>query len=361
MTDNTNFLALADGTIFHGHSGGAAVDRLGEAVFNTGMSGYQEIISDPSYAGQIVALTAAEIGNYGCNPEDMESRGLFLSGLIVQGLNPPSNYRSQSTLPQLLQEAAVPCLYGVDTRRLTIHLRSRGTTRAYLHASTVPMSPEEGVARAAAWPGLDGVDYAAKVSRTESYVWNDSGDYHIVVFDFGVKYNILRSLAAQGLRITVVPAWTSAAEVMALQPDGVFLSNGPGDPAAIAGIVPTVQELCRQLPVLGICLGHQILGLAYGAQCGRLKFGHHGCNHPVKNGAGEVQITSQNHNFALSADNFPAELDITHINLNDQTVEGLRHKTRPVFSVQFHPEAAPGPHDAVAIFAEFRNLVEKSK
>lgn len=304
MTHNRTFLALADGSIFSGESGGAAVDQLGEAVFNTGMSGYQEIISDPSYAGQIVALTAAEIGNYGCNLDDMESRGLFLSGLIVQGFNQPSNFRSQFSLQQLLQESGVPCLYGVDTRRLTIHLRSRGTTKAFLHASDTPMTPAEAIARAQAWPGLDGIDYAAKVSQTQPYVWSEHGDYHIVVFDFGVKRNILRSLAAQQLRVTVVPAWTTADDVMALQPDGVFLSNGPGDPSAVAGIVPTVQELCRQLPVLGICLGHQIIGLAYGAQCGRLKFGHHGCNHPVKNAAGAVQITSQNHNFALSPGKF---------------------------------------------------------
>ena len=356
---NKHFLALADGSIFYGKSGGAAVDNAGEAVFNTGMTGYQEIISDPSYAGQIVTLTTAEVGNYGCNMDDMESRALFLNGLLVQGFNPPSNFRATASLEEMLKKNNIPCLYNVDTRRLTTLLRNSGTMKAYLHTSEEELSPAEAVARANGWCGLDGQDYAAKVSVTAPYEWNDNGDMHIVAYDFGIKYNILRELAKQNMRITVVPAWTTAQEILAMKPDGVFLSNGPADPSAVKGAIQAAKELCGTLPIMGICLGHQILGIAHGGNCRRLKFGHHGCNHPVKNLLLDtVEITSQNHNFAIDAADLPKKLEITHINLNDQTIEGFRHKSEPVFSVQFHPEAAPGPHDSNNLFLQFRKMLE---
>lgn len=357
MTDRS-FLALADGTVFFGKSGGAGVDQVGEVVFNTGMTGYQEIISDPSYAGQIVTLTTAEVGNYGCCAEAMESRGFFLSGLIIQGLNEPSNFKSEQSLADLLKKNQVPCLYEVDTRKLTLHLRACGTVKGFLHASEKNISPKEGVERARDWCGLDGQDYASKVSTTVPYEWNTTGDAHLVAYDFGIKYNILRELQKQGFKITVVPAWTTAKEVLALKPHGVFLSNGPADPSAVKGAIQAAKDLTGKVPLMGICLGHQILGLSQGARCHRLKFGHHGCNHPVKNlRSGTVEITSQNHNFAIDPASLTKKLEITHLNLNDQTIEGFRHRTEPAFSVQFHPEAAPGPHDSAHLFGQFRKMV----
>lgn len=359
---NRAFLALADGTIFFGKAAGAAVDRVGEVVFNTGMTGYQEIVSDPSYAGQIVTLTTAEVGNYGCSADAMESRGLFLSGLIIQGLNPPSNFKSECSLPDLLKQHQVPCLYEVDTRKLTLHLRSCGTVKGFLHTSEEAVTPEEGVARAREWCGLDGQDYAAKVSNPKGYEWSETGDLRVVAYDFGIKHNILRCLAAQKMAVTVVPAWTTAKEVLALKPDGVFLSNGPADPSAVKGAIQATKELVGKVPLMGICLGHQILGLATGGTCARLKFGHHGCNHPVKNLlTGLVEITSQNHNFSILPESLSTHLEVTHLNLNDQTIEGIRHRTEPAFSVQYHPEAAPGPHDSSYLFNQFRALLEGSK
>ena len=355
-----HYLALADGAVFYGQSCGAAVDTLGEAVFNTGMTGYQEIVSDPSYAGQFVVLSTSEVGNYGCNPDDMESRSLFLSGLIVREMNEPSNFRAVESLPAMLTRFGRPALSGIDTRSLVLHLRERGTQKAYLHASDEPLAVDEAVARADAWPGLDGVDSAQAVSNPEPNVWNADGDKKIVALDFGVKYNILRSLAAERLSIEVVPAWTGAEEILAKNPDGVFFSNGPGDPSAVVGAVETARALIGKLPIMGICLGHQILALACGAKCGRLKFGHHGCNHPVKNLLDEsVAMTSQNHNFAVLPESLPDELILTHLNLNDETVEGLRHRSEPVFSVQFHPEAAPGPNDSKRLFRQFRKMIDK--
>ena len=352
------YLALADGTVFNGVSCGAACDLPGEAVFNTGMSGYQEIVSDPSYFGQIVTLSTAEVGNYGCNDEDMESRGVFLNGLIVQNLNPPSSWRSRRSLDDLLKNSGRPILSGVDTRRLVLHIRENGTQKAWLHADGTELPVEEAVAKARAWSGLDGLDCAAQVAVAKPYNWSDKGDLHVVVIDCGVKYNILRQLAANGFRVTVVPCGTTAEAIFNLRPDGVLLSNGPGDPDGVVGVVDCVKKLLGKVPIMGICLGHQILGLACGAKTGRLHFGHHGCNHPVKNLlTNTVEITSQNHNFAIMPDSLGDNLEITHVNLNDGTIEGVRHRTLPAFSVQYHPEAAPGPFDARYLFGQFKELM----
>ena len=376
------FLALADGTVFHGVAFGAAKDALGEVVFNTGMSGYQEILTDPSYAGQFVTLTAAEIGNYGINGADVESRALFLSGLVIGDLTEPSNWRSEKSLDDYLKENGVPGIYGVDTRALTIHLREHGNQKAYLcmGGSQLAATESEAIAKAREWVGLDGQDYAAKVTCEKAHEFLATKDTksteskkelcdlcdlcgekdppHIVCYDFGVKSNILRSLAAWA-KVTVVPAKTSAEEVLALNPDGIFLSNGPADPAAVIYAIENIRKLLGKAPIMGICLGHQLLSLACGAKTMRLKFGHHGCNHPVKNLAtGQVEITSQNHNFAVDPATIPDCLEVTHINLNDNTIEGVRHKTLPAFSVQYHPESCPGPHDSQYLFKEFKTLIE---
>lgn len=362
------FLALADGTVFSGVAFGARKDAVGEVVFNTGMSGYQEILTDPSYAGQFVTLTYPEIGNYGTNPEDIESRGLFLSGLVVHDINDPSNFRSSASLDEYLQSAGRPGIYGVDTRALTIHLRSHGNQKAYLHVDGSEMTAEDAVAKANAWEGLDGQDYAARVTCESAYdfaVKKGGSRPLVVAYDFGVKTNILRWLDAEGFDVRVVPAKTSAAEVLSMNPDGVFLSNGPADPAAVTYAVDNIRRLLefsakeRSLPIMGICLGHQLLSIACGAKTGRLKFGHHGCNHPVKDlSTGKVEITSQNHNFAVLQETVPECLEVTHVNLNDGTVEGVRHRTLPAFSVQYHPESAPGPHDSRYLFARFREMIE---
>ena len=386
------FLALDDGTVFHGVAFGARKDALGEVVFNTGMSGYQEVLTDPSYAGQFVTLTTAEVGNYGINGADIESRALFLSGLVIGDLTEPSNWRSEKSLDDYLKENGVPGIYGVDTRALTLHIREHGNRKAYLHTGGSQFTatdsdaincapPEEAIAKARAWVGLDGQDYADKVTCKEAYEFPladsrqqsaDNPDVgrrmsnvqslpHIVCYDFGVKTNILRSLASWA-RVTVVPAKTPAEEVLALKPDGVFLSNGPADPAAVTYAIENIKKLLGKIPIMGICLGHQLLSLACGAKTGRLKFGHHGCNHPVKNLAtGKVEITSQNHNFAVMPESVPACLEVTHINLNDGSIEGVRHKTLPAFSVQYHPESCPGPHDSKYLFEEFKEMISAAK
>ena len=386
------FLALADGTVFRGVAFGARKDALGEVVFNTGMSGYQEILTDPSYAGQFVTLTTAEVGNYGVNGEDVESRGLFLSGLVIGDLTEPSNGRSEKSLDEYLRENGIPGIYGVDTRALTIHLRDHGNQKAYLRVESGELRVESGklreesgklrekaawaIEQARAWEGLDGQDYAAKVTCQATYGFRlQTSDFrlktgktevrspksevlsHVVCYDFGVKTNILRSLAAWA-RVTVVPATTTAEDVLALNPDGIFLSNGPADPAAVTYAIENVRRLLGKVPMMGICLGHQLLALACGAKTMRLAFGHHGCNHPVKNLAtGKVEITSQNHNFAVDPASVPDSLEVTHLSLNDNSIEGIRHKTLPAFSVQYHPEACPGPHDSASLFDEFKNAV----
>ena len=371
------FLALDDGAVFHGVAFGAKKDALGEVVFNTGMSGYQEILTDPSYAGQFVTLTTAEVGNYGINGADTESRALFLSGLVIGDLTAPSNWRSEKSLDEYLAENGVPGIYGVDTRALTLHIREHGNRKAYL---CMGGDEEEAIAKACEWVGLDGQDYAAKVTCGEKYVFSptesaenaeigrlesqiplrslrEAAHPHIVCYDFGVKTNILRSLVSWA-KVTVVPAKTSAEDVLAMNPDGVFLSNGPADPAAVTYAIENIRKLLGKVPMMGICLGHQLLSLACGAKTGRLKFGHHGCNHPVKNLAtGKVEITSQNHNFAVLPESVPDCLEVTHINLNDNSIEGVRHKTLPAFSVQYHPESCPGPHDSQYLFNQFKEMV----
>lgn len=351
------FLALDDRTVFRGVAFGAKKDSLGEVVFNTGMTGYQEILTDPSYAGQFVVLTTAEVGNYGINAEDVESRRLFLSGLVIGELTSPSNWRSEKSLDEYLKENGVPGIYGVDTRALTLHIREHGNRKAYL-AVLEGLDELEVLEKARIWEGLDGQDYAAKVTCEKPYGFS-TGCKHIVCYDFGVKTNILRSLA-EWAKVTVVPAKASAEEVLAMKPDGVFLSNGPADPAAVTYAIENIRKLLGKAPIMGICLGHQLLALACGAKTARLRFGHHGCNHPVKNLAtGKVEITSQNHNFAVVPESIPDCLEVTHLNLNDGSIEGIRHKTLPAFSVQYHPESCPGPHDSQYLFAAFKELVTK--
>ncbi|MDR1191486.1 MAG: glutamine-hydrolyzing carbamoyl-phosphate synthase small subunit [Verrucomicrobiales bacterium] len=378
-------LALEDGTVWPGRSIGAPGARLGEVVFNTSMTGYQEILTDPSYKGQIITMTYPEIGNYGVNDVDVESWTVHASGLVVRQLSPlASNFRGTKTLGDYLRDNGVVGIEGVDTRALTKKLRVSGAMKGLI--TTEEITAADAVRRAREWPGIVGVDTVREVTCRQPYQWDADGQdspawhddyqrasnsalgklppvkFNIVAIDCGIKYNILRRLREQGLASTVVPAATSAAEILARRPDGVFLANGPGDPAALTYVHETVRGLLGQVPLFGICLGHQMLAHAYGGRTFKLKFGHRGGNQPVQDlRDGKVTITAQNHGFAVDPDSLPADVEVTHINLNDGTCEGMRHKKFNAFSVQYHPEAAPGPHDANYFFAEFRKEIERSK
>ena len=367
-------LALADGTVYRGEAFGADGEGVGEVVFHTGMTGYQEVLTDPSYAGQIVCMTYPEIGNVGVNSEDEESAGLYLRGFVVRDhVDFPSSWRSRESLQDYLHRHGVPGISGLDTRALVRRLRTVGAMNGVLaHGEH---DPAELVRRASELPAMIGRNLVDEVTTAESYSWSEGSDwralgrrpsptYRILAYDFGIKRNILRMLANYGFDTMVVPARTSAAAALALEPDGIFLSNGPGDPAAVDYAVETVREIVGQKPIFGICLGHQILGLALGGTRTKLRFGHHGANQPAREeDSARVMITSENHGFALdgAALNADPDVEITHTNLNDGCVEGLRHRQLPVFSVQYHPEASPGPHDTSHLFLRFRELIESSR
>ena len=355
-------LALEDGTIFKGRSFGAEGERSGEVVFNTSMSGYQEIITDPSYKGQIVAMTYPLIGNYGVNADDVESCRPFIEGFVVKECSKiASNWRSQQSLAAYLKENNIPGIEGVDTRRLTLHIRQKGAMKAVL--STLDPDEQSLVKKAQSSAGLLGRDLVKEVICSQPYAWNQKGKLKVVAIDCGIKLNMLRILARKDCQVVVVPATASSRKILDMQPDGLLLSNGPGDPAALPYIVNTVKELLDKLPIFGICLGHQMLGQAFGGKTYKLKFGHHGANQPVKDlKTGKVAITVQNHGFCVDMDSLnKKEIELTHINLNDHTAEGLRHKKLPVFSVQFHPESSAGPHDAEYLFDEFIKMMKKFK
>jgi carbamoyl-phosphate synthase small subunit len=374
---NSAILALEDGTVFEGRSFGAPAERSGEVVFNTAITGYQEIFTDPSYAGQIVILTNPQIGNYGTSAEDNESAHPYIEGLAVREFSAiSSNWRSDRQAEHFLASSGIPIISDLDTRTLVRHLRSRGVMRGVL--SAVETDPAKLVAKAHSIPTMTGLDLASRVSTPQRYEWHKPVDacspseivarppeskYHVVAYDFGIKHNILRRLVQVGCRVTVVPALTSAEDVLALKPNGVFLSNGPGDPEPLQPEVANIRKLIGKLPVFGICLGHQLLGLAVGGKTYKLKFGHRGANHPVINKVtNKVEITSHNHGFAVDPDSLNLnEVEITHMNLNDQTLEGFRHRSHPVFCVQYHPEAAPGPHDSHYLFDDFVQLMAEGK
>ena len=382
-------LALEDGSVYRGAGFGGVATTCGEVCFNTSMTGYQEILTDPSYTAQIVTMTYPLIGNYGVNTQDIESYKPHAAGFVIRELSPlVSNWRADMSLESYLEENGIPGIQGVDTRALTRKLRVRGAMNGVI--STEDISAEEAIEKARDWPGLVGADYASQVTHKEAFDWDvkdeqsaqfrlvqgdsdedprqaraamPAADLPIVAYDFGVKYNILRLLRQKGFKVHVVPAQTSAEEVLKLKPAGVFLSNGPGDPEPLTYAVEAVSKLVAHgMPIFGICLGHQILGQALGGKTFKLKFGHRGGNQPVKDlRDGTIAITSQNHGYAVDAESLPSNVEVTHINLNDDTVEGLRHTEMPIFSVQYHPEAAPGPHDAKYFFQEFANLIDQAR
>ena len=379
-------LALADGTVFHGTAFGAEGEAGGEVVFNTAMTGYQEILTDPSYKEQLVAMTYPEIGNVGVNREDVESRQPYVTGFIVREYwDPPSSWRAEQSLGSYMAAHGIVGIADVDTRALVRHLRKHGAQEGVI--SSVDLDPQRVVAKAKARPGLVGRDLVREVTCATAYDWSEgpwrsaemaaaeiagaagaaravdpSQQPFVIAYDYGIKFNILRNLVASGCRVRVVPATTTADEVLAQRPDGVFLSNGPGDPDAVPYARENVARLIGKTPIFGICLGHQILGLALGGRTYKLKFGHHGANHPVLDTTtGKVEITSQNHGFAVDVDSLRGLAELTHVNLNDRTVEGLTHTKEPLFSVQYHPEASPGPHDARYLFDRFVDLMRKTR
>ena len=379
-------LALEDGSVFHGEGFGAKASACGEVCFNTSMTGYQEILTDPSYKGQIVTMTYPLIGNYGVNAVDVESWKPHVAGFVIRELSPVvSNWRADFSLAEYLEKNGIPGIQGIDTRELTKKLRVCGAMNGFI--STEGVSDKEAVKRAKGFV-FDGVDYVKEVTHKKAFRWDEKdeqsaafdlvrgikaadarnvrkplppADISIVAFDYGLKYNILRRLRQHGFATQVLPATASAADALQHKPAGIFLSNGPGDPAALNYIVREVKTLVDSgIPIFGICLGHQILGQAFGGKTFKLKFGHRGANQPVKDlESGRVEITSQNHGFAVDAKSLPSDVAVNRVNLNDRTVEGLRHKTKPVFCVQYHPEASPGPHDSTPLFAEFRSLIER--
>jgi carbamoyl-phosphate synthase small subunit len=384
-------LALEDGRYFIGESFGAVGATVGEVCFNTSMTGYQEVLTDPSYRGQIVAMTYPEIGNYGVNPLDQESGQPHVRGFVIEELSPVvSSWRSTGSLDEYLKTWNIPGIQGIDTRALTRHLRDKGAMKGIL--TTEDISVEQAVRRAVEGQGVTGMDYVKEVTAAAAYDWDpedrlsrkwtivkgegahsavtENGEvfeklpptrFSIVAYDFGMKLNILRRLRQEGFKVRVVPAGTSAEDVLALKPDGVFLSNGPGDPSALTYVHANIRALMGRTPIFGICLGHQMLAYAFGGKTFKLKFGHRGGNQPVKDlRTGKVTITSQNHGFAVDPESLPPEVEVTHVNLNDGTVEGLRHKELPIFSVQYHPEAAPGPNDASYFFGQFGDLIQSA-
>ncbi|MBF0532390.1 MAG: glutamine-hydrolyzing carbamoyl-phosphate synthase small subunit [Candidatus Omnitrophica bacterium] len=357
-------LFLEDGKRFYGRSLSVAGDTIGEAVFNTAMTGYQEILTDPSYAGQIVVMTYPLIGNYGVNAEDVESKKIYLQGFVVKEFcRQHSNYRANQSLIDYLDQNKIIAMEGVDTRALTRHLREAGAMKAII--STADFDEKSLQAKLAAAPSMEGSDWASKVSTDKKYVWPSPGKprFKVAALDCGIKTNILRILGGLGCEVHVFPSKTKVEDILAVSPDGLFLSNGPGDPAAVTEVINTTSQFFGKLPVFGICLGHQMIGLALGGKTYKLKFGHHGANHPVKDTAnGRIGITSQNHGFCVDVQSLNAkDVEILSVNLNDQTVEGLRHKKFPIVSFQHHPEASPGPHDAHYLFGYFIEMMKKGK
>ena len=373
-------LALEDGRMFRGEAYGAPVERVGEVVFNTSLTGYQEIFTDPSYAGQIVVLTNPHIGNYGTTPSDAEAARPYIEGLVVREFSAvSSNWRSTEVTDEYLERSGVPVLAEIDTRALVRHLRAHGVMRGIL--STAVDDTDALLAKVRAHRKMDGTDLASVVSTKQAYTWdsteprNGTGDayfhageeqtgtpLHVVAYDFGIKQNILRMLARENCRVTVVPARTPAAAVLAMEPDGVFFSNGPGDPEPLDYAQQNIRDLQGKKPLFGICLGHQLFGIALGGKTYKLKFGHHGGNHPIKNlDTGKVEITAQNHNYNVDPESLPGNVAPTHVNLNDNTLAGLKHTSDPMFSVQYHPEASPGPHDSHYLFQQFRKMMEAWK
>lgn len=371
-------LALEDGRIFRGKGYGAKAECYGEVVFNTSLTGYQEIFTDPSYAGQIVVLTNPQIGNYGTNPEDNESVRPFIEGLVVREFSPiSSNWRSQQAADEYLERFNIPVLADIDSRALVRHLRTHGVMRGVV--SLIESDVDKLLAKARSIPKMDGTDLARVVSTKQRYSWNQGPivtyqgqptkefdaerALHVVAYDYGIKQNILRMLVDRGCSVTVVPAETSAEDVLALKPDGVFLSNGPGDPEPVTYAHESIRKLAGKTPIFGICLGHQLVGLALGGKTYKLKFGHHGGNHPVRQErTGKIEITAHNHNFAVDPDSLKqSQVEMTHFDLNDGTLEGMRHKSMPLFTVQYHPEASPGPHDSHYLFGEFVKMMQEWK